>query len=175
MAERLVQLGTFRRVVATDIVSYDSAPAGVSSVLADLNEPTPIDDRSIDLIVAVEVVEHLENIRAACREFARLLRPRGSIVLTTPNNESLRAIGSLALRGHFSAFTDSSYPAHITALVRVDIQRALSEAGLVVKRFFYTDQGSIPWIPRVSWQAVSLGALRGRWFSDNVGCVASKP
>jgi 2-polyprenyl-3-methyl-5-hydroxy-6-metoxy-1,4-benzoquinol methylase len=162
------------RIVATDIVSYQDPPIGVSFVVADLNDPLPFDDGTFDLIVAVEVVEHLENIRAVCREFARLLRPGGKVVLTTPNNESMRAIGSLFLRGHFVAFGASSYPAHITALVRTDIERAMLEAGMRVERFFYSEEGSIPRLPRLTWQEVSFGILTGRRFSDNMGCVASK-
>jgi SAM-dependent methyltransferase len=174
-ARRLAGSAPCQRIVATDILRYQDPPEGVSQVLADLNDPLPFPDRSFDLIVAVEVVEHLENIRAVCREFQRLLVPGGHVLLTTPNNESLRAIASLFFRGHFVAFTASSYPAHITALVMTDLHRALSEAGLRIERSFYSGQGSIPRIPSLTWQGVGLGKLSGRRFSDNMGCVASLP
>jgi 2-polyprenyl-3-methyl-5-hydroxy-6-metoxy-1,4-benzoquinol methylase len=174
MSNRLIRMGAFGDVVAADIVAYDDPPEGVRFVRADLNEPMPFGDESFDLIVAIEIVEHLENARATCREFARLMRPRGRVVMTTPNNESFRAILSLFLRGHFAAFTGPSYPAHITALVETDIRRAMVEAGLSVERFFFTDQGSIPRLPTLTWQGLSGGVLKGRRFSDNVGCVAAK-
>jgi 2-polyprenyl-3-methyl-5-hydroxy-6-metoxy-1,4-benzoquinol methylase len=174
MSRRLSRMEAFGEVVAADIVAYDDPPEGVRFVQVDLNDTLPFADESFDMIVAIEIVEHLENPRSTCREFARLLRPQGRVLITTPNNESLRAILSLVLQGHFAAFRESSYPAHITALVEVDVRRAMMEAGLSVERFFYTNDGSIPRLPNHTWQGLSGGLLRGRRFSDNFGCVAAK-
>ena len=114
------------------------------------------------------MIEHLENPRAVFREFHRLLRPRGTLLLTTPNQESLRSLAALVLRGHFVDFLDGSYPAHITALVRKDFERIAAEAGFARPRFLYTDDGGVPRFPTMKWQTVSFGLLRGRLFSDNV-------
>jgi 2-polyprenyl-3-methyl-5-hydroxy-6-metoxy-1,4-benzoquinol methylase len=175
LASRLAACGRFERVVAADLVAYGTPPEGVEWLNSDLNDPLPLADGSIDVVLAVEVVEHLENIRAVCREWARLLRPGGAVLLTTPNNESVRSVLSLVFRGHFVAFLDASYPAHITALVRKDLERALSEAGLAPQGFFFTDDGAVPRLTRFSWQQISAGRLRGLRFSDNLGCVARKP
>jgi 2-polyprenyl-3-methyl-5-hydroxy-6-metoxy-1,4-benzoquinol methylase len=175
LAGRLAGTELFDRVFATDLVRYGEVADGVDWVKADLNEPLPLPPDSFDLIMAIEVVEHLENVRAVCREWTRLLRPGGRVVLTTPNNESIRALLSLVFRGHFIAFVERSYPAHITALLRTDISRALGESGLELQRFFFTDHGAVPKLTRVTWQQVSGGKLRGLRFSDNLGCVASKP
>lgn len=85
---------------------------------------------SINVIVASEVIEHLENPRSLLRDVARLLRPDGILVLTTPNNESIRSLLSLTTRGSFAAFGESSYPAHITPVLRIDLARVVDEAGL---------------------------------------------
>lgn len=174
LASRLAATGRFDRVFAADLVRFDDPPAGVDWIDADLNEPLPVPNGACDLIAAIEVVEHLESFRAVCREWARLLRPGGRVVLTTPNNESLRSLLSLFFRGHFIAFVGNTYPAHITALVRADLERALDEAGLRVERFFYTDEGALPRLTRFTWQRVSGGRLRGLRFSDNLGCVARR-
>jgi 2-polyprenyl-3-methyl-5-hydroxy-6-metoxy-1,4-benzoquinol methylase len=173
-ASRLAATDRFDRVYAADLVRFGDPPRDVQWIEADLNEPLPLPDDSCDLIAAIEVVEHLENIRAVSREWARLLRPGGSVVLTTPNNESLRAILSLVFRGNFIAFIGDSYPAHITALLRADLEHALAEAGLRTERFFYTDEGVIPRLTRVTWQTASGARLRGLRFSDNLGCVARR-
>ena len=128
-AMRLAETGRFDRVYAADLVRYGDVAEGVEWLEGDFNEPLPLPPSSCDLIVAIEVVEHLENIRAVCRELARLLRPGGRVVLTVPNNESIRAILSLIFRGHFIAYVGDTYPAHITALLRTDLERALGEAG----------------------------------------------
>jgi 2-polyprenyl-3-methyl-5-hydroxy-6-metoxy-1,4-benzoquinol methylase len=174
-AARLVATGAFQRVYAADLVGYGDCPPEVEWVQADLNGPLPLPQESIDLIVALEIVEHLENIRATCREWARLLRPGGQVVLTTPNNESLRSLLSLVLRDHYIAFVDACYPAHITAHLRKDLSRAIEEAGLKFEHFFYTNEGVVPRLTWLTWQRVSGGRLRGLRFSDNLGCVATKP
>ncbi len=51
----------------------------------DLTRGLPYPDASFDLVVLTEVIEHLENHRMAVGEVARVLRPGGHLVLTTPN------------------------------------------------------------------------------------------
>jgi SAM-dependent methyltransferase len=51
----------------------------------DLTRGLPYPDRSFDLVLLTEVIEHLDNHRAALTEVARVLRPGGHLILTTPN------------------------------------------------------------------------------------------
>lgn len=51
----------------------------------DLRQPLPYDDASFDVLLLVEVIEHLENHRLALTELARILKPGGLLILTTPN------------------------------------------------------------------------------------------
>lgn len=94
-------------------------------------------------------------------------------MITTPNNESLRSLVALVIRGHYAAFGAASYPAHITALLRKDLSRIFSEIGLAEPEFYFTDQGTIPGRP-LKWQSISLGLLRGMRFSDNLMAVGMK-
>lgn len=128
-----------------------------------------------DLVTAVEVIEHLENPRAMMRECFRVLRHGGTLLLTTPNNETIRALISLAVRGHFAAFGPGSYPAHITALLATDLARASREAGFVDQTISYSGVGMVPGMPGRTWQSLGLGILRGRRFSDNLLLSCRKP
>ena len=139
-----------------------------------MNAPLPCPDASFDAIISTEVIEHLENPRAAFREFSRLVRPGGRLLLTTPNQESIRSLASLIVRGHHVAFLDESYPAHLTALLRRDLERLCQESGFDRPRFAYTDVGAVPKWTSVTWQALSFGLLRGRLFSDNLVLVATR-
>lgn len=175
LTQRLLSSGHFDSISAVDIMPRpDDLGASVTWHCCDLNEPTNIPAESFDVIVSAEVIEHLENPRAMAREWFRLLRPGGTMILSTPNNESWRALLALVLRGHFVDFGDSSYPAHITALVRRDIKRILAEARFSSPRFVFSNVGGIPKVPRIHWQKVTGGVLKGLRFSDNIFAIAYK-
>jgi SAM-dependent methyltransferase len=78
-----------RRVLA---VEYDPAAAahaaatypGVGSVRANL-VTLPLRSECSDLVVSLQVVEHLWDLTGFLRECHRVLRPGGRLVLTTPN------------------------------------------------------------------------------------------
>lgn len=138
------------------------------------NNSLSIADETFDVIVSPEVIEHLENPRAVVREWWRLLRPGGTLIFSTPNNESWRSLFSLIVQGHFVAFVDTCYPAHITPMVRKDIERILNEFGFSKPKFVFTDVGGIPKFPAYKWQSISLGLLKGLRFSDNLIVVCHK-
>jgi len=144
---------------------------GIVWTQADLNEKTNLPDAAFDVIISTEVIEHLENPRAVFREFHRLLRPAGTLLLTTPNQESLRSLLSLIFEGHFVAFKAGSYPAHITALVRKDLQHVCLETGFSPPEFAFDDSGSIPKFPWLRWENFGL---KGRLFSDGIAIVTRK-
>jgi 2-polyprenyl-3-methyl-5-hydroxy-6-metoxy-1,4-benzoquinol methylase len=175
LTQRLLSLSRFDSVAAVDIMPRpDDLDASVMWHCGDLNEATNISNESFDVIVSAEVIEHLENPRSIAREWFRLLRPHGTLILSTPNNESWRALLALVMRGHFVDFGDSSYPAHITALVRRDIERILVEAGFSSPQFAFSNIGGIPKLPWIHWQKFTRGFLKGLRFSDNVFAIAYK-
>ena len=45
----------------------------------------PFTDASFDCVLFLEIMEHVFNPYTMLREFARVLRPTGSLILTTPN------------------------------------------------------------------------------------------
>jgi SAM-dependent methyltransferase len=68
------------RVIATEL-----RPSAAGWVAADLRNYVPFRDSAFDLVVMLEVIEHLENIPHAMREVARVLKPKASAIITTPN------------------------------------------------------------------------------------------
>jgi 2-polyprenyl-3-methyl-5-hydroxy-6-metoxy-1,4-benzoquinol methylase len=116
----------------------------------------------------------LENPRFIFREFARLLRPGGVLLVTNPNQESLRSLVALIFGGHFAAFRKEAYPKAITALLRQDFEHLCEESGFVLPQFFYTNSGGLPGLPQVTWQYASFDLLRGSLFSDNLALLTRK-
>ena len=151
-----------------------SVPDSVPWYQIDLNERLDTDTSPFDVVICSEVIEHLENPRATFRNLFDLLKKGGALILTMPNQESARSYLNLIFRGHFVAFNDREYPAHITALLRTDLKRLCMETGFTEPMFLYTDQG---WMPatRTTWQKFSFGLFRGRLFSDNIAAVVTKP
>jgi len=69
-------------------------PPSISPLIdraVDLDEPLAYDDATFDVVFSVEVIEHLEGHRNFISEAARVLKPGGHLVLTTPN---LHRLGS---------------------------------------------------------------------------------
>ena len=58
---------------------------GIRCDYIDLNQKLPYGMESFDYVMCIEVIEHLENPHHIVREIARVLRPRGKVVLSTPN------------------------------------------------------------------------------------------
>jgi SAM-dependent methyltransferase len=169
--------GLYREYVGCDVVRYPGFPESdsVRFQAADLNRPPyPVDTASADAVVSVETIEHLENPRALVREMARIARPGGWVVVTTPNQLSLASKASLVWRNQFLAFREAPglYPAHITALLEDDLRRIGRECGLASIDVRYTDHGRIPFTA-AHWP--SRWGLRGRSFSDNVVVIARRP
>ena len=70
-------------------VNKDFTPS--ADVLADLNkESIPLNDSSIDIIVAGEFIEHMSNPVKFIRDCHRVLKKGGRIILSTPNVASLK-------------------------------------------------------------------------------------
>ncbi len=57
----------------------------------DLQKPFPIESNSADLVICCETIEHLPNQFFLFQEIARILKPGGVFILTTPNSSSLRS------------------------------------------------------------------------------------
>src|ERR1700753_3257380 len=49
----------------------------------------PFKDESFDLVLATDVIEHLEDDRAGLREISRVLTPSGKVLITVPAFPSL--------------------------------------------------------------------------------------
>jgi SAM-dependent methyltransferase len=102
---RKTRLGAYRDLIA-ELVGVDlDAAAGAENaaldrfVVADLCSRLPFDDASFDVVYANFVIEHLDAPGPAVREWRRVLRPEGALVLLTSNRANpLLAAASLLPR-----------------------------------------------------------------------------
>lgn len=77
---------------------------GVEITRGDLNRDLPYDDQSFDYVTCLEGLEHIENPQQAIREFARLLRPGGCLIVSVPNILNIEERFKWLLYGYTSHF-----------------------------------------------------------------------
>ena len=130
--------------------------------------------QAFDIIFALGLIEYLPNPRALLASLPPLLAPGGRIMITTPNPASLLSLVSLAVRGEFSAFRQSSNPASITPVLAVDLLRMLDEAGFTDITLDFSMRGRVPFCRAHHYQTL-LPFLRGRLWSDDFRCIAQLP
>ena len=163
----------FSEYAGVDAVRYDGFPVGAVFHRLDLDAGrVPLSDGIADVVAAIETIEHLENPRAFVRELTRLASPGGWIVVTTPNQLSLLSKLTLVVKNEFNAFRAGSYPAHLTALLEVDLRRIASECGWAEVEIAYSKRGRIPGV-RWHWPR-PLSRWWPRSFSDNVLVIGRK-
>ncbi len=156
-----------------DVVRYPDFPADKPLYVIDLDTgKAHLPDNYADVVVSVETIEHLENPRAFFREMLRLCRVGGTAIVRTPNQLSFLSLGTLIVKHRFQQFTDSSYPAHITALLEVDLLRIANECGLSDIGTRFSRSGRIPLTAR-SWPRF-FSNFMPRQFSESIAVFGKK-
>jgi SAM-dependent methyltransferase len=116
-----------------------NAPFGVRGDLSRL----PFCSGSFDMVVSRSVVEHLSDPAQVFREFSRILRPGGMLIMVTPNKyDYVSLIASLTShRFHqrlvsriFGVSEDDVFPTFYRANTRSAIRKAMAASGLAEKQ-----------------------------------------
>ena len=164
----------FSTYCGVDVVRYDSFPPAHEFHLADLDRTEwPILLGQADLVAAVETIEHLENPWAFMRALVRIAKPGGWIVVTTPNQLSWLSLATLLAKRRFSAFQDSHFPTHRTALLESDLCRLAGENGLERVTVVYSEHGRVPLT--ASHYPRAIAGLFPRALSDNLMLIGKNP
>lgn len=96
--------GRYRIALGMDISKQRMAARteprrGWAFALVDLNGGIPLSSETVDAVHANQVIEHLGNPLHFAAEALRVLRPRGILVLTTPNVRYLPHVWRLVVKG----------------------------------------------------------------------------
>jgi ubiquinone/menaquinone biosynthesis C-methylase UbiE len=94
----------------------------------------PIAAKSVDFIFCSEVIEHVYDTQATFAEFARLLRPGGQILLTTPYHGLVKNL--LLVLFAFDRHFDPAGP-HIRFFSKRSLFHNLRDAGIRPERHGY--------------------------------------
>jgi SAM-dependent methyltransferase len=77
---------------------------GVDVHQGNLDAELPFGDRSFDYVTCLEGLEHIENPQQAMREFARMLKPGGHLIVSVPNILNIEERLKWLLYGYTSHF-----------------------------------------------------------------------
>lgn len=108
LAQRLIRNGF--DVVCCDLYPEIFKLPGTPVERGNLDERLPYADGSFDYLVCVEGLEHIESPANAIREFARLLRPDGTLIVSVPNIMNIEERLKWLINGYTSHFKPLSAP-----------------------------------------------------------------
>jgi SAM-dependent methyltransferase len=119
---------TSRYLAGNDVVGIDvdrealekAAELGIETIWAHAEEALPFDDRSFDVVVAGELLEHVRDPEALVAEAHRVLRPEGTFVGSVPN--AFRVKNRLRFLAGSQPERD---PTHLHLFTPTDLRRLL--------------------------------------------------
>ena len=87
-------------------IGVDYNPDTAADVLCNLDRPPyPFADSLFDEVRAIHVIEHVADVLAAMKEFHRLARPGGRIVVVTPHYTDFSSFCDPTHRWHLNSFS----------------------------------------------------------------------
>jgi len=116
LAARLIKAGF--EVSCCDLYPEIFRLDEVSIRQGDLNGELPFENQSFDYVTCLEGLEHIENPQQAIREFARVLRPGGKVIVSIPNILNIEERLKWLLYG---------YTSHFKPMTRAHVERLRAE------------------------------------------------
>ncbi len=175
---RRLRSAGFSNLVGIDIAPPPAEP-GIQFHAADLDQPRlPLATGSVSLLVAVEVIEHMENPGLVLAEIRRVLAGNGRALLTTPNVHSIEARLRMLLLGSLKQFDALGDPTHITPIFRFPFAALAARHGLSIARSWgFPENGDSPTsrqsLRRIGGLARTFG-VRGDPDGDQL-CMVLEP
>lgn len=131
--------GRCRRTVGVELVSSAAARAAEHLDLVIEagveGEILPIDRGSIDMLMLLDVLEHLVDPWKSLGRLVPLLKPGATVIVSVPNINHVTALMPLVLGGRFEYTSEGILDrSHLRFFVRESAERMLRDAGLTVQR-----------------------------------------
>jgi ubiquinone/menaquinone biosynthesis C-methylase UbiE len=124
------------KLFAADVslVALDRARARLDSDIQLIElEPDaelPLEDSQFDLVLCAETLEHVRDVQLLLSEIRRVLRPGGTLAITTPAHSRLTGL-KLLIRGFDSGF--DPFSPHLRFFTKRSLTQLLGELGYDVR------------------------------------------
>jgi SAM-dependent methyltransferase len=142
------------RITAIDIsktkianVSSIANLLNLKNIIFDQNTLTNVKEKQkYDLVVCIDVLEHIKNDILAIKNISKSLRPGGSLILHVPKDRKL-------VYRHFGRFKEFNIEDHVREEYRIEeIIQKIKHSGLKFKEFSYT----FGWFGSLAWEIDQL-------------------
>jgi SAM-dependent methyltransferase len=158
---------------------------GVTTIAADLALPVPLPSDSVDVVLCLDVLEHLLDPGLCLNEAHRILRPDGLVVVNVPNHFNLSGRFNIA-RGagidsvhFFPEHADWDYP-HVRFFRRSSIIDLIGRCGFRLQADWTERFPSVPVLSRfAAFQRSAMARCLARrapdLFAGGFFIIARKP
>lgn len=107
-----------------------AAARAIQGLVTDAN-PLPLNDSRVSKVIAMEVLEHVEDPAQFMRELVRVGKPGAQYLLTVPD-----PLGE-SVQKHLAPAAYFEHPNHIRVFERDEFEKLVTDAGLIVERRAY--------------------------------------
>ncbi|MDK2849908.1 MAG: hypothetical protein PWR32_575 [Candidatus Woesearchaeota archaeon] len=104
--DRLLIKENFRNITSVDINKENYKISGTTFYQFDLNNDWNFDNKKYDLILAVEIIEHIYSTEHFIQQIKRKLKKNGIAIITTPNVLEKNSRLAFCILGRLSYFND---------------------------------------------------------------------
>lgn len=186
---RIVKAVEAKRALGIDVVPEQIVKAkarGIEAIVGNLDSGLDLPDESVDMVVASHVIEHVADTDNLIKEFCRILKPGGYLVMGTPNlaaftnimflilgkQPTIAEVSDVALAGTWSpreSSIDRTGPAHRRIFTRGALKGLLRYYGFECEKV--VGFGFLPLPPTLGKVAASLLPM----YAWNIIVRARKP
>jgi SAM-dependent methyltransferase len=115
------------KIAALAVRLRQTSARAVTPLVTDAN-PIPLPDGRANKIIAMEVLEHVEDPAQFMRELVRVAKPGAQFLLTVPDPLGESVQKKLAPAAYFE------HPNHILVFQREEFEQLILDAGLIIER-----------------------------------------
>ncbi|MGC8669261.1 MAG: class I SAM-dependent methyltransferase [Chthonomonadales bacterium] len=140
MSQKLASFGTVVSADFSPLALAFSRRRGITRLVASDAVRLPFRDACFDVVIAMDLLEHVEDDQAALCEIRRVLKPGGKLISTVPAYQSLWSGHDVALM-------------HFRRYVAAGLRQRVTAAHLRIERLSYAMTLLFPivWIVRKLW------------------------
>jgi 2-polyprenyl-3-methyl-5-hydroxy-6-metoxy-1,4-benzoquinol methylase len=173
-------------VSCCDIDTDQFSAQGLRIDRGDLNGKIPYVDNAFNYVCFLEAIEHTENPYNAVREIARVLKPGGTLIMSTPNYLNIERRLKFLMTGFFTKpvpqnmfkerFHEQTYAMHLSPIGYTLVRFMLEYAGFRIIEMTYDKKKPkqlflkpLVWLIRLYALSWSKEKRKQYWLSETLG------